>query len=158
MLMNLLKQSLAADSASDVQAWGHLILRASADLMIFYIHGWHKLEGWIAYLQNGTPWKLAKEVAEMHVPAPLASAVAATLVQFICAPFIAAGLCTRINAVLLVGALSGAILAGRKMVQSERAAVTRPQCGVASPGKTIHEIETSQNQERPFRKGAPQGD
>jgi hypothetical protein len=28
--------------------------------MIFYIHGWHKLEGWIAYLQHGTPWKLAE--------------------------------------------------------------------------------------------------
>jgi hypothetical protein len=36
--------------------------------MIFYIHGWHKLEGWIAYLQHGTPWKLAKEVREMSGP------------------------------------------------------------------------------------------
>ncbi|SRR5258706_11590740 len=43
-------------------------------------------------------------------PAPLASAVAATLVQFICAPFIAVGLFTRINAALLSGALSRAIL------------------------------------------------
>ncbi len=34
-------------------------------------------------------------------------AVAATLVQFICAPFIAVGLFTRINGALLVGALSG---------------------------------------------------
>src|SRR5260370_26773415 len=67
--------------------------------------------------QHGTPWKLAEEVTEMHFPAPLASAVAATLVQFICAPFIAVGLFTRINAALLVGALSGAtlqnLLAGR---------------------------------------------
>ena len=76
----------------------------------FYIHGWHKLEGWIAYLQNGTPWKLAEEVARMHFPAPLASAVMATLVQFICSLFIIVGLFTRINAILLFGALSGAIL------------------------------------------------
>ena len=66
-------------------------------LMIFYIHGWHKLEGWIAYLQNGTPWKLAEEVAGMHFPAPLASAVAATFVQYICSLFIIIGLFTRIN-------------------------------------------------------------
>ena len=78
--------------------------------MIFYIHGWHKLEGWIAYLQHGTPWKLVEEVAGMHFPAPLASAVAATLVQFICSLFIVVGLFTRINAALLLCALSGAIL------------------------------------------------
>ena len=46
----------------------------------------------------------------MHAPAPLASAVAAMLVQFICPVFIVAGLFTRINAILLAGALSGAIL------------------------------------------------
>jgi len=108
--MNLLRKSLAVKSESDVVAWGYLFLRASAGFMIFYIHGWHKLEGWIAYLQHGTPWKLAGEVATMHLPAPFASAVAATLVQFICALFIAVGLFTRINAALLVGALSGAIL------------------------------------------------
>src|SRR6266853_5237443 len=115
--MNLLKKSLTVEPNGAAATFGHLFLRIAAGLMIFYIHGWHKLEGWIAYLQHGTPWKLAEEVTEMHFPAPLASAVAATLVQFICAPFIAVGLFTRINAALLVGALSGAtlqnLLAGR---------------------------------------------
>jgi putative oxidoreductase len=46
----------------------------------------------------------------MHMPAPLASAVLATLVQFICSLFVVVGLFTRINAALLFGALSGAIL------------------------------------------------
>jgi uncharacterized membrane protein YphA (DoxX/SURF4 family) len=46
----------------------------------------------------------------MHFPAPVASAWAATIIQFVCPLFIAAGLFTRINAVLLTGALSGAIL------------------------------------------------
>jgi uncharacterized membrane protein YphA (DoxX/SURF4 family) len=46
----------------------------------------------------------------MHLPAPLASAVAATLVQFICSLFVLVGWFTRINAALLVCALSGAIL------------------------------------------------
>ena len=108
--MNLLKKSLTVEPNGAAATFGHLFLRISAGLMIFYIHGWHKLEGWVAYLQNGTPWKLAEEVAGMHFPAPLASAVAATLVQFICSLFIVAGLWTRINAALLLCALGGAIM------------------------------------------------
>jgi len=108
--MNLFHKSLSVDPDSALVRWGHFILRVSAGLMIFYIHGWHKLEGWIAYLQHGTPWKLAEEVAGMHLPAPLAAAVVATLVQFVCSLCVVVGLLTRINAALLVGALSGAIL------------------------------------------------
>ena len=91
-------------------ALGHLLLRLGVGLMIFYIHGWHKLEGGLAYLQHGTPWKLAEEVAGMHFPAPVTSAFAATAVQFICAPLVAVGLFTRFNASLLVATLSVAIL------------------------------------------------
>ena len=108
--MNLFHKSLSVDPDSALVRWGHFILRVSAGLMIFYIHGWHKLEGWIAYLQHGTPWKLAEEVAGMDLPAPLAAAVVATLVQFVCSLCVVVGLLTRINAALLVGALSGAIL------------------------------------------------
>src|SRR5882757_10884994 len=115
--MNLLRRSLAVEPNGPAANLGHLFLRVSAGLMIFYIHGLHKLDGWIAYLQHGTPWTLAEEVAGMHAPAPLASAVAATLVQFICSLFIVVGLFTRINAALLACALCGAImqnlLAGR---------------------------------------------
>ncbi|PTY07871.1 DoxX family protein [Opitutaceae bacterium EW11] len=91
-------------------AGGLLLLRTGAGAMIFYIHGWHKLLGGIAYLVRDTPWKLAEEVAEMHAPAPIAAAFLATGVQFICSLFLIAGLFTRINAVLLTGALAGAIL------------------------------------------------
>jgi putative oxidoreductase len=107
--MNLLKKSLAVEPNGAAVNFGHFFLRVSAGLMIFYIHGLHKLEGWIDYLQHGTPWTLAGEVAGMHFPAPLASAVAATLVQFICSLFIVVGLFTRINAALLFCALSGAV-------------------------------------------------
>ena len=108
--MSWLKRTLFDDSGYAAANIGHLFLRISVGLMIFYIHGWHKLEGWIAYLRHGTPWKLAEEVAGMHVPAPLASAVAATFVQFICPLFVVVGLFTRINATLLSAALGGAIL------------------------------------------------
>ena len=108
--MSLLRKSLSVDAESVAVVTGHLVLRVAAGLMIFYIHGWHKLEGWIAYLRHGTPRKLAEEVAEMHFPAPLASAVGATVVQFICSLFIVFGLFTRVNAALLVGVLGVAIL------------------------------------------------
>jgi putative oxidoreductase len=108
--MNLFKKSLNANQNSSAVTWGHFMLRVSAGLMIFYIHGLHKLEGGIACIRDGTPWKLVEEVAGMHAPAPVASAWAATIIQFVCSLFIVAGLFTRLNAVLLAGALSGAIL------------------------------------------------
>src|SRR5580704_5269730 len=108
--MSLPKRSLAVEPTGTIASFGHFFLRVSAGLMIFYIHGLHKLEGWIAFLQHGTRWTLAEEVAGMHFPAPLASAVVATLVQFVCSLFVIVGLFTRLNAALLAGALSGAIL------------------------------------------------
>ena len=110
MLKTLLRKSLAVDPNGPAATFGHLLFRVSAGLMIFYIHGLHKLEGWIAYVQNGTPWELLKEVEGMHFSAPYPSAITATLIQFICSIFIIVGLFTRVNAVLLLGALSGAIL------------------------------------------------
>ena len=46
----------------------------------------------------------------MHFPAPVASAFAATFLQFLCSPLLALGLFTRLNAALLTGTLSVAIL------------------------------------------------
>jgi putative oxidoreductase len=109
-LAPLLRASMDPDTQNLLAGVGHLVLRAAVGLMIFYIHGWHKLEGGIAFLQHGTPWKLAEEVAGMHFPAPVVSAFAATIVQFVCAPLLAVGLFTRVNALLLTGTLSVAIL------------------------------------------------
>lgn len=78
--------------------------------MIFYIHGWHKLLGGLAYLRNGTPWPLVDEIAAMHFPAPLASAFAATIAQLFCGLLLAAGLGTRLSGVVLTGTLSVALL------------------------------------------------
>jgi putative oxidoreductase len=108
--MNLVKKSLDANQNSSAVTWGYFFLRVSAGLMIFYIHGLHKLEAGLEYMRDGKPWKLLEEVAGMHAPAPVASAWAATIIQFVCSLFIVGGLFTRLNAVLLTGALSGAIL------------------------------------------------
>lgn len=99
-----------ADTGGRVSAWGILGLRAGTGLLIFYIHGWHKLEGGLAFLRDGTPWRLAEEVAGMHFPAPLASAFAATAAQFILAPLLAAGVFTRVSAAILTTVLSVAVL------------------------------------------------
>ena len=109
MLLHLLKQSLVVEPVSDVYAWGQFILRVSTALIIFYVHGWHKLKGGLAHLRNGARWTLAEEVAQMHFPAPVASAFAATLVQFICSLGLIVGLLTRMNAALLTATLSIAI-------------------------------------------------
>lgn len=108
--MNPFKKSLAADQNSTAVTWGHFILRVSTGVMVFYIHGLHKLEGGIAYARHGTPWPLVEDVVGMHAPAPVASAWVATIIQLVCSLFIVAGLFTRINALLLAGALGGAIL------------------------------------------------
>ena len=109
-LKTKLLNTLDADAGGRVAAWGILGLRAGTGLLIFYIHGWHKLEGGLAFLRDGTPWRLAEEVAGMHFPAPLASAFAATAAQFILAPLLAAGVFTRASAVILTTVLSVAIL------------------------------------------------
>ena len=108
--MQLIRRAYIVEPAEWASSTGHLILRVVVAVMVFYVHGWHKLEGWIAYAQHGTPWTLRTEVAEIHFPAPLASAIAATMNQFICPLFIGLGLFTRINALLLTGVLSVATL------------------------------------------------
>ena len=106
---SLFIKSLDADAGSDATAWGLLILRGLVGVLIFYVHGWHKLEGGLEWLRNGTRWPLADEVAAMHFPAPVASAFAATAVQFLCAPLLALGFYTRLNAAALTAVLSVAI-------------------------------------------------
>lgn len=102
--------TLDADAGGRVAAWGVLGLRAGTGALIFYVHGWHKLEGGVAFLRHGTPWRLAEEVAGMHFPAPLASAFAATAAQFILAPLLVAGLFTRVSAAILTTVLGVAVL------------------------------------------------
>jgi len=106
----LFRETLAVDPSSTVGALGLLLLRAITGSLVFYIHGWHKLLGGIDYLRYGTPWKLVEEVSSMHFPAPVFSSFAATGVQFVCAALLIPGFCTRLNALLLTGALSTAVL------------------------------------------------
>ena len=89
---------------------GHLVQRVSAGPMIFYFNGWHKQEGWIAFHRDGTPWKLAEEVAAMRLPAPMSASLSAARVQFVSSLFLIAGCLTRIISALLVGVLGIAVI------------------------------------------------
>jgi uncharacterized membrane protein YphA (DoxX/SURF4 family) len=106
----LVARVLNPDTGAIVAAWGVLVLRIGAAALIFYVHGWHKLEGGLAYLRDGTPWRLADEIAAMHFPAPVASAFAATAAQFIFAPLLALGILTRVSAAFLTAVMCVAIL------------------------------------------------
>ena len=110
MLEELLKESMAVESTGSVYAWGQFILRVAVGLMIFYIHGWHKLRGGLNYLHDGTPWNLADEVAAMRLPSPISLAFTATIVQLVCSVFLITGLLTRLNAVLLTATLGVAVV------------------------------------------------
>ena len=110
MIQQFLKRSLAIDTAAPATSLGLLLLRAGTGALVFYVHGLHKLEGGISFLHDGTPWQLAEEVAAMHVPLPVVSAFAATAAQLLCAPLLAAGLFTRINAAILTATLGVAVL------------------------------------------------
>lgn len=108
--MSFLRKLRDTDEDSLASALGLALLRVGSGALIFVIHGLHKLEGGITYLQHGTPWKLAEEVAEMGTPAPVAAAFFATLVQFVSSLALVAGWHTRVNAALLTGVLGGAIV------------------------------------------------
>lgn len=70
IMRHLITRLLSVDPTGKAASFGHLFLRVCTGFMIFYIHGWHKLEGGITYLRHGTPWMLATEVAEMGFPRP----------------------------------------------------------------------------------------
>lgn len=106
----LFRCTLDPDTGGRLAAGGILGLRVGTGALIFYIHGWHKLEGGLAFLRHGTPWLLAEEVAGMHFPAPVASAFVATAAQFLLAPLLVAGLCTRLSAAILTTVLGVAVL------------------------------------------------
>jgi putative oxidoreductase len=87
----------------------NVFFRVCLGTMIFLIHGVHKLRGALAFLRDGRSWPLQNEVAEIHVPFPFASALAATVVQLLGGAMLALGLATRPVALVLVVTLGVAI-------------------------------------------------
>jgi putative oxidoreductase len=107
--MGWISYVLAPSPASAIVDAANVVFRVSLGVLIFFVHGLHKLRGAIAKLRRGQPWPLEKEVAEIHAPFPFASAFAATIVQFVGGLLLILGLATRPVALVLVGTLGVAI-------------------------------------------------
>jgi putative oxidoreductase len=105
LISGWLRPSAASASADFANA----LFRISLGGLIFSVHGLHKLKGALVFLRDGQPWPLEKEVAEIHAPFPFASALAATLVQFIGGILLILGLATRPTALILTVTLGVAV-------------------------------------------------
>jgi len=100
---------LRPSAASCSADFANALFRIGLGGLIFSVHGVHKLKGALAFLRNGQPWPLEREVAEIHVPFPFASALAATVVQFVGGILLILGLATRPAALILTATLGVAV-------------------------------------------------
>ena len=89
------------DGGAEVADTGVVALRTAIGLLIATLHGWHKVvDGW-RYATTGAEWPLLNDTIAMGFPAPIVFATAAALSQFIGGCLLAAGLFTRVAAVLV---------------------------------------------------------
>ena len=108
--MNLLKNPKTMEAGGMAAIFGHLFLRLSAGDHDF-LYSWFAQIGRLDWLRSTRhALGIGRRSAGMRLPAPLAPAGVATLVQFNCSLFVVVAWFTRITLALLVCALSGVIL------------------------------------------------
>lgn len=90
---------------------GLFLLRVVPGMLLLVLHVRHKIMTGIAHFQTGLPWPLAQEVAAIHCPFPVATAVMASVMQCVGAIAIVLGLHTQIAAVALAAVLITALYA-----------------------------------------------
>jgi uncharacterized membrane protein YphA (DoxX/SURF4 family) len=108
-ILSLVSEWLRPSAASASVDMANVFFRVCLGALIFFIHGLHKLQGALTRLCTGRRWPLEREVAEIHVPLPFASALAATIVQFAGGALLMLGLATRPIALVLTVTLGVAI-------------------------------------------------
>jgi putative oxidoreductase len=77
------------------QELGILLIRVSAGLMMFLLHGWGKLGGAWGHLAKGSEWGFVGGVASIGFPFPLVFALASTLAESLGALLVALGWWSR---------------------------------------------------------------
>lgn len=100
---------LSASSLSALREAAFCAFRAVFGLMVFFIHGVHKVMDVVHYLKTGATSKFLDEVAAMGIPAPMFSAGAAAVVQLLGGLLLAVGFATRFAGAALAAALLGAV-------------------------------------------------
>ncbi|MDX2188213.1 MAG: DoxX family protein [Opitutaceae bacterium] len=86
------------------------LLRVSTGVLLCWYHGIPKLVAAHGYFTAGEPWKDVGLVAELGLPFPALSALAAGLIQSLGSILMAAGLYTRTAAVLIASTLFVAVV------------------------------------------------
>jgi len=90
---------------------GLLLLRVVPGVLLVTVHARHKITAGIAYFRKGTPWPLVQEVAAIHCPFPVLTAIVASLLQLAGAMAIVLGLYTQLAALVLAAILITALFA-----------------------------------------------
>ena len=100
---------MLADRDATLADAGVAGLRIAIGALIATLHGWHKVvDGW-RHTTAGAEWPLLNDTVAMGFPAPIVFATAAALSQFIGGWLMAAGLLTRVAAVLVSATLLTAV-------------------------------------------------
>jgi putative oxidoreductase len=121
---DLLPWLLSTETSPDAHASGALVLRVSVGLLLLRHHGWHKLADALAWRRGATrEWPFVSEIREAGFPAPLASAVFATLAQLLGSACLVAGLLARPAALLLAATLLGAVYTNLILKKSNQLAL-----------------------------------
>ena len=100
---------LSATAFPAIREYALTSLRVVFGLMVFLIHGVHKVVDVVTFLRSGLTSKFLEEVAAMGVPAPVVAATLAAVAQLVGGLLLAAGFCTRVAAAVLTFALLGAV-------------------------------------------------
>lgn len=80
---------------------GLLTLRLSLGIPLLFCHGWPEgRAGWL-HLWYKTPWELPPQLAQLGFPAPLALAIALTVLGLLGGIFLLLGLLTRTSSAVL---------------------------------------------------------
>lgn len=102
---DLLQRMLSTDLNTRPVEAAVTLLRVLTGLLIAGLHGWHKVvQGW-AYLTDGSDWPLLHDTIRLGFPMPIASSIAAAMIQLFGGSLLATGLFTRPAAFLVATTL-----------------------------------------------------
>lgn len=108
-LRSLALRSLSAEQAGALPAAGILVLRVGTGVPVAWLHGLHKVQDGIAYLDAARPWPLVADVAALGFPAPVLFAALASASQLLGGILLVAGLLTRWAAAGVAASMAAAV-------------------------------------------------
>lgn len=109
-IKNVFDSLLSTDNSLPLAEAGLASLRILVGVLVFWIHGWHKMvDGW-GHLANGADWPLLSDTIQLGFPAPLAFTIVAALSQFAGGALLMAGAGTRFAAAMVASTMFTAMV------------------------------------------------